>query len=160
MDIHDTDPALDLVLARDVPLPRAKVWEAWTTPHLIRQWFCPKPWMVSQCEIDVRPGGRFHTVMKGPEGQEMNNTGCILQAVAEELLVFTDCLGPDFRPAAKPFFTGIILLTDAPGGTHYKAIARHGTEEAARTHAGMGFEQGWGTALDQLVALMTKGKVP
>jgi uncharacterized protein YndB with AHSA1/START domain len=51
--------------------------------------------------------------------------------------------------------TGALLLEPTAGGTLYTAIACHADAEAADQHREMGFEQGWGAALDQLVALMS-----
>ena len=53
-------PNLDLVLERVIDVPRHLVWEAWATkPEHLKVWFVPKPWSVSACEIDLRPGGMF-----------------------------------------------------------------------------------------------------
>ena len=52
------DPTRDLVLERTVDVPPAQVWAAWTDPELLKVWFCPAPWRVSECAIDLRPGGR------------------------------------------------------------------------------------------------------
>ncbi|WBX86052.1 SRPBCC family protein [Sphingosinicella microcystinivorans] len=146
------DPALDLVLEREIDVPVQLVWEAWTSPESIREWFCPKPWSVSSCEIDLRPGGRFNTVMRSPEGEEFPNSGCYLEIVPNERLVFTDTLLPGFRPAPKPFFTAALLLEPTATGTRYTAIAIHGNEETRRQHEEMGFHEGWNTVVDQLVA--------
>jgi hypothetical protein len=35
--------------------------------------------MTTECEIDLRPGGKFRTVMRGPDGTTMDNTGCYLE---------------------------------------------------------------------------------
>lgn len=146
------DPKLDLVLDREIDVPVELVWEAWTTPESIKEWFCPKPWSVSSCEIDLRPGGRFNTVMRSPEGQEFPNSGCYLEVVPNKRLVFTDTLLPGFRPSPKPFFSAALLLEPTATGTRYTAIAIHGNEETRKQHEEMGFHDGWGTVVDQLVA--------
>ena len=146
------DPKLDLVLDREIDVPVELVWEAWTTPESIKEWFCPKPWSVSSCEIDLRPGGRFNTVMRSPEGQEVPNSGCYLEVVPNKRLVFTDTLLPGFRPSPKPFFSAALLLEPTATGTRYTAIAIHGNEETRKQHEEMGFHEGWGTVVDQLVA--------
>ncbi|MBL8646332.1 MAG: SRPBCC family protein [Sphingosinicella sp.] len=146
------DPTLDLVLEREIDVPVELVWEAWTTPDSIKEWFCPKPWSVSSCEIDLRPGGKFNTVMRSPEEQEFPNSGCYLEVVPNQRLVFTDTLLPGFRPAPKPFFTAALLLAPTATGTRYTAIAIHGNEETRKQHEEMGFHEGWGTVVDQLVA--------
>lgn len=147
------DPKLDLVLERDVDVPLELVWKVWTTPDHIKHWFVPKPWSCKSVEIDLRPGGKFNTTMMSPEGQEFPNEGCYVEIVPNQRLVFTDTLLPGFRPSPKPFFTAVLELTpNGKGGTKYKAIAIHGNEEARKSHEEMGFYDGWGTVIDQMVA--------
>jgi len=131
------------------------VWEAWTTPEHLKQWFAPKPYETIHCEIDLRPGGVFRTVMRSPEGEEYDGAGCYLEVVPIERLVWTSALGPGFRPAAESDlpFTGVISLSPtAAGGCRYSALAMHARPDICARHAEMGFHEGWGTALDQLVA--------
>ena len=153
-----SDPELDLVLERIVDVPRHLVWAAWTQPGHLVKWFCPLPWKTTGCKIDLQPGGLFQTTMQGPEGPGFTNTGCFLQVIDQELLVWTGALGPGFRPLAKdvatahPFLmTAIIALEDVAGGTKYTALVRHGDAPARQAHEQMGFHAGWGKALDQLV---------
>jgi uncharacterized protein YndB with AHSA1/START domain len=146
------DPKLDLVLERNIDVPVGLVWEAWTTPESIKHWFVPKPWTIVSCEIDLRPGGAFTSVMRSPDGQEFTNSGCYLDIVPQQRMVFTDTLLPGFRPSPKPFFTAALLLEPKGSGTRYTAIAIHGSEEARKQHEEMGFHDGWGTVVDQMVA--------
>lgn len=145
------DPNLDLVLQREVDVPPELVWRAWTEPEHLKQWFTPRPWQTVDCEIDLRPGGIFRTVMRSPEGEEMPGTGCYLEVVPNERLVWTDALLPGYRPAPEPFFTGVIMLEPTPTGTRYTAIAIHRDRESRDQHESMGFFEGWGTVLTQLV---------
>lgn len=154
------DPLYDLRLERIVDVPPALVWRAWTEPEHLVKWFTPKPWQTVDCEIDLRPGGLFRTVMRSPEGEEFPNVGCYLETVEERLLSWTNALGPGFRPAVTEgegcagfAFTAIIRLEPHGDGTKYIATALHAKEEDRKSHADMGFEEGWGTALDQLVAV-------
>lgn len=151
-------PHLDLVLQRVIPTPVAQVWRCWTEPALLMQWFCPKPWQTVECEIDLRPGGIFRTVMQSPTGDQHPNEGCYLELVPNERLVWTGALKAGFRPAdaaAHPFvFTAVISLAPhADGCTLYTATVMHSDESGRQTHEAMGFHQGWGAALDQLVAV-------
>jgi uncharacterized protein YndB with AHSA1/START domain len=146
------DPKLDLVLERDIDVPVELVWQAWTTPESIKHWFCPKPWMVTSCDVDLRVGGAFSFTMRSPEGQEFPNVGCYLDIVPNQRLIWTDTLLPGFRPAPKPFFTAALYLEPKGSGTRYIAMAIHGNEETRATHEKMGFHEGWGTVLNQLVA--------
>jgi uncharacterized protein YndB with AHSA1/START domain len=146
------DPKLDLVLERVIDVPRDLVWKAWTTPEHIVKWFTPKPWSTKECEIDLRPGGMFRTVMVSPEGKEFPNMGCYLEVVPNERLVFTDALLPGYRPSENPFFTGVVSFATEGSGTRYTAMAIHRDEAGKKQHEEMGFHDGWGKALDQLVA--------
>ncbi len=148
------DPALDLELKREVAVPPHLVWRAWTEPALLTQWFTPAPWRTTHCEIDLRPGGQFRTVMEGPNGEKNDSTGCFLYVIPETLLVFTDALGPGYRPLGSGFMTASIAIEPTATGTLYTARALHKDEAAKQQHEEMGFQQGWGTALDQLVALV------
>jgi uncharacterized protein YndB with AHSA1/START domain len=147
---------LDLELVREVDVPPALVWRAWTEPALLVQWFTPKPYETPHAEVDLRPGGIFRTVMRSPEGEEFDGAGCYLEVLPHERLVWTSALGPGFRPQAGPMpFTAIIELQSTPsGGTRYRAIAMHVSPEDVQQHADMGFADGWGAALDQLVELV------
>lgn len=159
------NPKLDLVLERTVDVPPALIWKAWTTPEHLKPWFCPKPWSLSHCEIDLRPGGRFYSVMKSPEGQEYPNEGCYLETVENQRLVWTNAMLPGFRPAPSSddphgfFFTAALLLQPQGSGTKYTAIAIHKDESGRKTHAEMGFQEGWGTVLTQLVEYIKSGQI-
>lgn len=154
------DPRLDLSFERIVGVPPALVWKAWTTPEHLKHWFTPAPWKTIDCEIDLRPGGRFYTLMQSPEGQQFPGTGCYLEIIENEKLTWTNVLLPEFRPALLPkaeesvsfFFTATIQLAAHGNGTRYIATVRHGDVSRCEKHRAMGFEQGWGTALKQLVA--------
>ena len=151
----DIDPKLDLVLERILDVPRELVWKSWTTPSHLKHWFTPRPWETPHCEIDLKPGGIFRTIMKSPEGQEIDNSGCCLQVIENEILCWTDCLLPGFRPKKDGFMTVKLILEDAnevKSSTRYKAIVFHSDEEAKIHHENMGFEQGWGTVVEQLEA--------
>lgn len=146
---------LDLRLERIVHVSPEQVFQAWTQPEHLIHWFAPAPWTCPRAEVDLRPGGTFLTVMRGPDGQEFGDPGCILEVIPNERFVFTDALAPSYRPNAQSFFTGIIEMFPHDDGCRYVATAVHGNKEACAQHADMGFLDGWGTCLDQLVAYMS-----
>ena len=152
------NPDLDLVLERVVGVKPELVWKAWTTPEHLKKWFTPAPWKTVHCEIDLRPGGKFHTVMESPEGKQFPNTGCYLEVVPNRKLAWTGALLPGYRPvnpsADVPFlFSAIITMEPHGDGTKYTATALHSNADGRAKHEAMGFHTGWGAALDQLVAL-------
>lgn len=96
----------------------------------------------------------FRTVMRSPDGEEHPNEGCYLEIVPGRRLVWTDTLGPGYRPTAEPFFTAVVSMEPEGEGTRYKAIAIHGSADTRTRHEEMGFHDGWSTVLDQLVEYM------
>lgn len=156
------DPTRDLVLERVVNIAPELVWAAWTKPEHIVHWFTPDPWKTVDCEIDLRPGGLFKTIMRSPEGQEFPNIGAYLEVVENESLIWTSMLGPGFRPVERVVgcadiqFTCILTFERvANNATKYTALAIHPDAASCKQHADMGFHDGWSAALDQLVAHMT-----
>ena len=152
--------SLDLVLERTLDAPRDLVWRAWTDPNHLKRWFAPKPYEISEAELEVRPGGIFRIRMIGPDGFDTGhgNAGCVLEVVEGEKLVWTSALGPGYRPAllaeegCESFpMTAVVTLADAGDGrTLYRAVALHRNAADRDAHANMGFNEGWGTVANQL----------
>lgn len=165
-NILPPDPRLDLTFTRVVDVLPELVWRAWTVPEHLMPWFCPKPWQTTECEIDLRPGGMFRSVMHGPNGEVVNNVGTYLEVIPNERLVWTSTMGPGFRPYVRKTgspadefpFTAVVSLEPSGKGTKYSAMVIHGDESSARKHEAMGFEAGWGKALDQMVEMIKKNQ--
>lgn len=155
---HIPNPDLDLLLEREIDVAPELVWRAWTTPELMLKWFTPAPWRTAEIELDLRPGGIFRTKMQGPEGEEFEGSGCVLEVVERRKLVWTSALGPGYRPQVAEegsfAFTAVITIEPSGSGTKYSALAIHSDEAGRKQHAEMGFHDGWGAALQQLVDLM------
>lgn len=155
------DPSLDLVMERVVDVPPDLVWLAWTSPAHLRQWFCPRPWTTAECDVDLRPGGMFRTVLAGPAGERHQHLACYLEVVPGARLVWTTLLEPGFRPSPRqdtsgvPHFTAVITIEPHGAGTKYRAVAMHRTPDGRAAHDAMGFHDGWGSAFSQLVEAAT-----
>jgi uncharacterized protein YndB with AHSA1/START domain len=152
----------DLVLERTLDAPVDLVWEAYTNPDHIKQWFAPKPYEVTEVELDLKPGGVFRFRMVGPDGFDTGHgvPGCVLEVVEAKKLAWTSALGPGYRPnptgeGCDSFpFTAVVTFADAGNGkTQYKAVALHKDAADRETHEKMGFHEGWGTVADQLEEL-------
>lgn len=133
------DPKRDLMLERVIDVSQQLVWRVWTQPEHVKHWFTPAPWVTTECEIDLRPGGMFRFVMRSPEGQNFPHIGCFLEIIENRKLVWTDTLLPGYRPSENPFFTAMILLEAEGSQTKYTAIAQHKNEEDKLKHESMGF---------------------
>jgi uncharacterized protein YndB with AHSA1/START domain len=163
-DDKATEGRLDLEISRIIDAPRALIWEAWTKPEHLKRWWTPAPWTTPECRVDLRPGGEFYTLMRGPDGSEHAVNGCYLDLLPHERIVFTDVLQAGWRPAPMtsgpcgPYFTAIIAFEDHEGGTSYTARALHKDDADRAKHEEMGFNEGWNAALDQLVELVKSMK--
>ena len=149
----------DLVLERTIDAPIDLVWQAYTDPEHLKQWFAPRPFQITECELDLKPGGIFRIRMTGPDGFDTGhgNAGCVLEVVEGRKLSWTSALGPGYRPAemgegCESFpMTTIVTLEDAGNGkTAYKAVALHKNAADMEMHEKMGFQEGWGTTATQL----------
>lgn len=150
-----THPDTDLVLERTIDVPPQLVWRVWTEPKHLVQWFTPRPWKTVEAHIDLRPGGAFDFVMESPEGERTPHHACYLEVVEGRRIVWTDALRAGFRPSASgglPFrFTAVLEIEPHGAGTRYRAIAMHASTADREHHAELGFHEGWGAALEQLV---------
>lgn len=146
--------ANELSITRLINAPPEKVYQAWIDPEMIKEWFCPRPWRVSDAVVDARPGGASIMTFKGPNGELFPNSGVFLEVVPGKKLVFTDAYTSAWVPSEKPFMT-VVLTFDSEGGkTRYTARAIHWTAADREQHEKMGFIEGWGKATDQLELLL------
>lgn len=149
-----TTEGRDLILTRFIDATPKKVFQAWTDPALLKQWFAPLPWTTSFAETDVRPGGSNLVVMRSPEGAEFPNYGVYLDVAENERLVMTNAYTRAWEPSEKPFMTVILTFEEQDGGTKYTARVKHWTVEDREAHEARGFHQGWAICAEQLAALV------
>jgi len=153
------NPDLDLSIERLIKAPRSAVWHAWTDPDSFAQWWIPKPALCRVETMELVPGGALVTRMSENGGDfDPHLDACYLAVEPERKIVFTNALTGGWRPAADPFITAIITLTDHAEGTLYTARVMHKTSEVRQQHADLGFYDGWGTVATQLAALV-EGRV-
>lgn len=143
----------ELVLTRVMAATPARLFRAWTTQ--LPLWWGPHGMTTLFCEMELRPGGSFRTIMRAPDGTEYPTRGVLLEIVENERIVFTDAFDPGWEPNPDAFFTAITTFAALSGGrTRYTARALHWTVANREKHEKMGFHQGWGESLDRLVRLV------
>ena len=144
----------DLILTRSLNAPSEKVFNAWTQPALLKQWFAPLPWTTVKADLDVRNGGSSLIVMRSPEGKEYPGHGVYLEVVKNQRLVLTDAFTKAWEPSDKPFM--VVVLTFAAQGekTQYTGRVQHWSIADREAHEKMGFHTGWVTCAEQLAALV------
>lgn len=156
MSTRTTNPSdLELVLTRTIDAPRERVFKVWTSqlPH----WWGPHGMTTPVCEMELRPGGKFRTVMRAPDGTEYQTKGIFLEVTENERIVFTDAYDAGWQPSPDIFFTAIVTFEAlSSASTKYTARALHWTVANREKHEKMGFHQGWCESLDRLVTLVSK----
>lgn len=149
------DPTRDLSIGRVIKAPRAAVWAAWAEPASFVEWWLPAPTRGQIVEFELRPGGALRTLMSedgGPFVPHMDAS--FVEVVEGERIVFTDMLTAGWRPAPRGFISAIITFADHPQGTDYRAHVLHKDAADRKAHLDYGFEDGWGTVIAQLAALV------
>lgn len=148
---------LKLELRKVIGAPRAKVFEAWTSPRVIAKWFGPAEMTAPEVDVDFRVGGQYRIAMQRcvPDGaaeQVMTPvetsvaTGEYREIVPNERLSFT--WKGNWIPGEETLVT--ILLKEVTGGTEVTLI--HERFSSAQSMGG--HEKGWRGSLDKLAALL------
>ena len=149
----------ELTISRFIAAPPPAIWDAWSNPAKLAQWWIPAPIECRVDRLDLRPGGGFVTRMR-EEGQsdfQPHVDGCFLEAIPNERLVFTTVLTEGWQPA-EPWLamTAILTFEAGDGGTLYSARVLHRNPEDSAKHVEMGFHDGWGTVIGQLANLLER----
>src|SRR5271170_3279904 len=131
--------------------PREMVFQAWTDPHYVKQWWGPADFTSPHCKIDFRVGGQFHFCMRAPSGEEYWNVGTYKEIVVPEKIVsvmhFSDKDG-NVLPASHHFGKSDfpdemidVVTFEIMDGTKTKlTLCRNHSEELANK---FGEIQGW-----------------
>ncbi len=77
-------------LTRKFAAPVDRVWQAWTMPELVKQWWGPENYSCPEAKIDLRKGGKMLLAMKGPDEKIVYSGGTIEELIPETKLVTTD----------------------------------------------------------------------
>jgi uncharacterized protein YndB with AHSA1/START domain len=137
-------PALSIV--RKFNVAPEKVWRAWTDPQALRQWMGPSDaFSVVVAETDVRVGGRYHIVMKAPNGEEHDVSGVYREVVPNQKLVYT------WAWKSTPERESLVTMQLRALGDGTELSLRH--ENFADDEARDRHNQGWVGCLDRLECL-------
>ena len=81
----------EIAMTRVFDAPRGLVFDAWTKPELLKRWLGVRGgWTFAVCEVDLRVGGAYRFVWRGPTGTEMGMGGIYREIVRPERLVATE----------------------------------------------------------------------
>ncbi|MFI8522150.1 SRPBCC family protein [Streptomyces sp. NPDC085481] len=144
-----TTPAeRELVITRTFDAPVERVWEAWTRPEHVREWYGVAALTMSVCDIDLRPGGAWRWGQRAPDGQEIVFSGTYEEIVPSERIVYTEIFEqmPDGEPVR------VILTFDATpdGGTALTSTSFWPSTEVRDQALAAGMESGVKEQYDRL----------
>jgi uncharacterized protein YndB with AHSA1/START domain len=144
----------EIVMSRSFDAPRALVFEAWTTPALVKRWLLgPLGWTMPVCEIDLRVGGAYRFVWRNREGAEMGLGGTYREIAAPERLVTTEAFDEAWYPG-EALVT--LELAEAGGRTHLTETARYESREARDTVLRSPMESGVAASYERLAELLAE----
>lgn len=140
----------EIVMTRRFDAPLALVFEALTDPEVLKRWLHgPEGWSLPVCEIDLRVGGSFRYVWRGPDGAEMGMGGVFREIAPPTRMVHTELFDEDWTGGETLVTTE---LEERDGRTTLTTTVVY-TSQAARDGAmKSGMEQGLGESYDRLAA--------
>ncbi|MET8139484.1 SRPBCC family protein [Sphaerisporangium sp. NPDC005288] len=146
----------ELVLTRVFAASRDLLFEALTRPELLRRWHGARGWHLVVCEVDLRPGGAWRFVSRGPDGAELGHGGVYREVERPRRLVQTEVY--DGWDAGEALVTTV--LDERDGRTTMTTTVRYPSREARDSVLRTPMSRGVGEAYDRLSELlddMTKG---
>ena len=141
-----------ILITREFDAPKHLVYEAWTTPELVKRWWNAKRGEVTIAEIDLRVGGKWRYVMVTDGGFEVAFHGEYREIVPNERIVSTEVYEmpeADALPEAEAPLN-IITFTEVDGRTTLTLIVQCPSKELRDTIIDSGIEAGMQDAMDLL----------
>jgi uncharacterized protein YndB with AHSA1/START domain len=138
----------EIVMSRVFDAPRNLVFDAWTKPELLERWLGVRGgWSMAVCEVDLRVGGAYRFVWRGPDGTEMGMGGVYREIVPPERLVATESFD-------EPWHSGealdTIVLVENDGKTTATTTVLYASEEIRNAVLESGMASGVAESYDTL----------
>ena len=143
----------EIVLTRRFDAPRSLVFEAMTKPEHVKRWWgaLDERYSMPVCEIDLRPGGSWRFVGRGPQG-EYTFYGVYREITPPERLVFTEIFAP--YPDVESVVTSV--FTEENGKTRLTVTALYPSKDVRDSVLATGMTRGAGISYDQLEMLLAE----
>lgn len=147
----------ELSQSRILNASRDLVWNAWTDPKQLVQWWGPQGFTTPVCEIDVRPNGAIYIEMKGPDGTIYPMKGNYLEIIKPERLVLTSAaLDKEGKSLFEELTT--INFTEEGGKTKFEMVSKFSKVTPEGEPYLEGGEDGWTQTIDRLEEYLSKIK--
>jgi uncharacterized protein YndB with AHSA1/START domain len=145
----------EIVVTRQFNAPRAMVFDCWTKPELLKRWYGAEGWDLTHCEMDLRVGGKWRFVSRGPNGMEMGSGGIVRELSPPGKIVTTEKYDADWT-GGETIVTNV--LTEKDGITTMTITVLYATKEARdgalKTPMAKGMEMGF-QRMEKTLATLT-----
>ena len=138
-----------ILITREFDAPAHLVYQAWTTPELVKRWWNAKRGEVTVAEIDLRVGGMWRYVMVTPDGYEVGFHGEYREIVPNERIVSTEAFEGAPDPDANATLN-TLTLTEEDGRTMLTVLVQAPSKEVRDAIVESGMEVGMQDAMDLL----------
>lgn len=150
----DVQSESSIIMTRVFDAPRDVVWKVLTDPVHVRVWYGGHGFENPVCEMDVRPGGRWHHVMRTPDGHEHPMDFEFVEVVRPERLSWRDAAP---RAGIHPSPLVVVTLEDAGPKTRWTMVARFETPNDRAAAMRFGFAAVLDQGCDKLEAIARDG---
>ncbi len=138
-----------ILITREFDAPKQLVYEAYTTPELVKRWWHANRGEMTVAEVDLRVGGRWRYVMVTSDGLEVGFHGEYREIIPNERIVSTEVY--EGMPEAEAVDT--LTFAEVDGRTFLTLLVQHTSKEHRDAHIDSGMEAGMQEALDLLEQL-------
>jgi uncharacterized protein YndB with AHSA1/START domain len=135
-----------IMITREFDAPKHLVYQAWTSPELVKRWWGGERGEVTLAQIDLRIGGSWRYVMRANAGFEVAFHGEFREVVENERLVFTEV----YEGMPEGVALNTLALAEHGGRTTLSVLVEHESRQFRDAHLGSGMEGGMQEALDHL----------
>ena len=139
----------EIVMTRVFDASRLLVWDAFTRPELLKRWFGPRGWSLVVCEVDLKVGGGFRFVLRGPDGKDMGMRGVYREIVPPERSVHMESY--DDYPGESQVTS---VFVEQGGKTTLTATILYPSREVRDIVIKTGMEHGAAETYDRLAELL------
>lgn len=142
----------EIVVTRAFNAPRRLVFDAFTKPELLKRWlFGPDGWTLEVCEVDLRVGGAYRYLWRGPNGVAMGMGGIHREIVIPERVVATQLFDQDWTGGEA---IGTLVLIERDGKTTLTNTLLYSSKEARDAVLKTPMDKGMAAGYDRLEKLM------
>ena len=139
----------EIVMTRVFDARRRLVFDALTKPELLKRWFGPRGWSLVVCEADLKVGGAWRWVLRGPDGRDMGMRGVYQEIKPPERLVSTESF--DDYPGES---LNTLILSEEDGKTTFTITVRYASQEIRDAVIKSGMEHGAAECYDKLAEML------